>query len=68
MGAPPLDRGYENAAEQALSAICGWFNHNQWGAARRAAIRTVYLLVPHGPNANRKDIRRIENAWKRAWM
>jgi hypothetical protein len=67
MGCPPLDRGYENAAEQTLSAICGWFNHPQFGPFRRTAFPNVYLLVPHSGNAFRKDTASIEFAWKRAW-
>jgi hypothetical protein len=49
MGAPPMGRGYENAAEQALSAITAWFNDPQEGANRLDSIRNVYLLVPSWP-------------------
>lgn len=64
IGSGHFGYGYDNAAEQALAAITLWFNHPVDGAARRAAIPTVKLLVPANPL---EDPGRVRQAWLRAW-
>ncbi len=56
--------GYDNSAEQALSAITGWFNDAVHGAARRARITVVRLMIP---GVRELLPGRIENAWRAAW-
>jgi hypothetical protein len=56
--------GYENSAEQALSAITGWFNDPAHGAVRRARINLVILVIP---TTSVLEPERIEDAWRKAW-
>ncbi|KAN0092358.1 hypothetical protein V8E51_018205 [Hyaloscypha variabilis] len=56
--------GFANSARQALAAITGWFNDPINGAARRAQIQEVDLVIPLNDAA---DAGLIEDAWRRAW-
>jgi hypothetical protein len=56
--------GFANSARQALAAITGWFNDPINGAARRAQILEVDLVIPLN---DASDAGLIEDAWRRAW-
>ncbi|XMA11818.1 hypothetical protein WAI453_004609 [Rhynchosporium graminicola] len=64
VGSGIVGYGAERAAENVLAAIQGWFNDPVTGAARRAAITTVFLSVPV---TQAQDPQTIESAWWRAW-
>ncbi|PVH83963.1 hypothetical protein DL98DRAFT_528823 [Cadophora sp. DSE1049] len=64
VGSGALLYGAERSAENVLAAIQGWFNDPVSGLARRAAITTVYLLIPEARNLNPGL---VEVAWWRAW-
>lgn len=66
--------GFDNSAENIVSAIVGWYrNPNlpaQFGtpAARLAAIPHVYLIIPTNIRANKRlKPAVIRAAWKKAW-
>lgn len=63
VGSGPLGYGFDNAAEQALSAIRAWYNSVANGPARRGGVRSILLLVPTD-RKYRPDL--IERAWRRA--